>query len=457
MSSRTLSIPPTTHVTQHAQRMVRARKGMSVATVAAVVLLLLCVGTAALVLFFLLPKRQQAPPIAPPIAQGVLAASPQACNPLCSPIFQSCRLVPTAPASGASSWSGTECVNNCGFTSLPMNQMCIGSTKLDVCLTNVPTGTGTAVILQSQVPGPDGKTFALTAKQSSASSDAPPLLVLEEAQLDNFNQYFTFLSTSVNMCKPTSTACSESALEACPCNCSLWPDYHIGDFGSDPTPLQCPVPGASPAAPASTNAFAGCTATTDKIMAPCKNSYKVLVTAAQNPVGPGWAVQAAPTVTATSTAPVKMVAQEAATWREIPGAQAHMFVPFRDDNPTTGSLPSSGVWLTDVSFDRCEGNRTAVLTAMPPPKSAASAPPVLRWVGNAFPSGVNPDASALKPWDGWNVIPVGMTQEFFITHSCEAGVRVAPPSFTSSKIAHDVSSESRVWGDWDACTGRKKD
>ena len=455
MPSKTHPLPSTRIIVHNARRAIHVRKHATIAIVISAVLLLLCVGTAALVVFYMIPKRRRAPPRAPPLAQGMPAESPDACNPLCSPIFQSCRLVPTPPGDNSDDvWSGTKCVNNCGFTSLPMNKMCIGSTTIDVCLTNVPTGTGTAVILQSQVSGPNGITYALTAKKP-ASAGSPPTLVLEEAQLDNFNQYFTFLSTSVDMCKPTSTKCSKSVMDVCPCNCDVWPTYHVGDYGSNKTPIQCPVPGASPPVSSSVNAFAACSAVTDKIMAPCKNSYKVLVTAAQNPVGMGWAVQAAPTVTATSTAPVRLVAQEAATWREIPGAQAHMFAPFRDNNPKTGSMPSTGVWLTDVSFDRCEENRTAVLTAVGA-SAGSPVPPTLRWVGNNFPSGLNTDVASLKPNDGWNVIPVNMTQEFFIRHSCEAGVRIPPPSFTSSKVAKDISHESRVWGEWNACSGTKK-
>lgn len=451
------SAPTATDVAHEARHAVRTRRHVVIATAIGICVLLLCVTAAALVLFLLLPMRQRSPPVPPPGLRSGATVSPTACNPLCSPIFQSCRVDTTPPASSGTPWGGTRCVNNCGFTSLPMNTMCVGSTTVDVCLLNVPTGTGTAVILQSQLPGPNGLTYALTAKPSAsgALTRAAPTLVLEEARLDNYYQYFTLLSTSVNMCTPTSAACTPSAEDVCPCNCEAWPnDYHVGKFGSSKVPLMCPVPGASPAVGSTVNAFADCGSPSDTIMAPCKNSYKVLVTAQQNPAGPGWALRAAPTVSAAAAAPVALVAQEPATWRELPGTQAHMFVPFRDNNAKTGAAPSSGVWLTDVSFDRCERNRTAVLTAVPPP-AASAAPPTLQWYGNAFPSGINTDTSALTPGDGWNVIPVNMTQEFYIRHSCKAGTRIPPPSFTSTKVSKDVSTEARVWGDYDACTGKQ--
>lgn len=309
-----------------------------------------------------------------------------ACNPACDLMFQQC----TQPSSQSSS---LECAVACPSmaSNVTMNKICVKGTVATACLLAVPHGAGTSIMLQSTVPNSKGESLAITAVSDDPTQ--PPTFELQPASYTNRAQYFRFTARNGKLCAVTASNKKNASCNGkdCPCNmlrAVQW--YKPGQYGSSTAPFSCST---------GDNPFQ-CAATTGLgLRVPCVNAYSVLETAGDNPTGEGWAVQAAPTLAAsvTSAPPTAVKASSESAWRELPGAQAHLFAPMVDPK-----YPAQGRMLVDSSFDRCEAGKAVHI--------ANVAGKLL------FQLGDTPKSSGST----WNVIPIRMTPTGLLNSICNS-------------------------------------
>ena len=409
---------------QHAVHRALAWRKASWALLAiAIVLLLLVVVAGSAAVCFLLPEQFQRLPTER--APHPSAADPPqhqlACNPRCGTQAEACN-----PSTGTCQL-GCSGVNSLPDGSVAFNTACLGGESGEVCLLGVPQAAGTVFLLQSAAPSAAGGSLALTAVPG-ATPCQPPTFALQATDLLNKAQHFTVAGASETMCEDplgpqhASQHCCDK--DVCPCACC---DDNVGafkpgDWGSDSTPFACSDGVAA-------QGIATCNSSGATV--PCKNTFMVLATAPTNSAGGGWAVQAAPTlITSTDTAPVLAVDQAAATWRELPGGQAHLHI-----SPFDCQYPAKGFRVVDASFDRCEASRAVQMV-----NSNSGAPswePITCFSFEEQPT---------TPSNTWYILPVQISAQAWYAASCDPQTPVkCATKPTKGRLAPDG------WGAYTPC------
>ena len=421
--------PSATAAAAAAKRQLALREISLMVVAIALIVLIVVVSLGAVVVLQVSPSMFQAlPTTRAPLPLG--ASTNDACNPTCGTVAEICNEA-----------KGT-CELACSDISLPdgsvdFNKMCIAGYSGSVCVRGVPLGGGTAFILQSKLAAPHGGSLALTAvpgkPPKKAGGCAAPSFVLAPTDLLNKAQYFTAVNHTETMCsdpfqKTISKAdCCEPG--RCPCACCMdnVGGFKPGDYGSDPTPFAC-------SAGVAATGIATCTSTGATV--PCKNSYLVLATAADNPAGGGWTLQAAPTLAAGAT-PVPLCAMPTmpTTWREVPGSQAHISIA-----PQDCKFPAKGFTVVDSSFDRCEESRSVQLV------NHGGVPawgPLDCWSYTLEP----PTAASSSPSNTWYVLPVKMQPQYWAQNACDAATaQTCPDLYQKGSLAPNG------WGAYTPCS-----
>lgn len=311
-------------------------------------------------------------PPSPPsgMARPMPSAPPTAltCNPSCgAPMWQRC--------SGASGTCEAACPNLMRANgSTPLGQGCFRGFSGQLCLTGPPVGLDSAFVLQWGRETAGGVSLAVAALPASTCATAPTL-ALRPCDPTDPSQWFSLVRHTTRLCTDPlgvdharSVGCSGADPKECPC---AWCATHVegfqpGQWGSNATPIQH--------APSTV---------------PCKSTYFTMST-----WGHQWSVAAA-----TAGSAPTLLRPHTATWRELPGSQAHLAV-----QPQDCTWPARGYEVIDSSFDR--GGGDAQLTV--------GDGGLLVWRSG-------PTASTPTPTP-WFVVPVRMTDAAWVRQVCDPHV-----------------------------------